>query len=141
MADDVLRAGPGAAAPREGATAAQAAAHWGPAAPRSARPLALNTFRENVILLPRGDPVLRPERLAGLRKVEVRANGTILLATVMICDDPALVGPGEVGLPEPTFRRLCAQAGDPVEVAPARPPRPQEAGEAQHAGATPSAAA
>lgn len=136
MADDVLRSGPEAAAPPEGANEGQAAAHWGPAAPRSARPLALNTFRENVILLPRGDPVLRPERLAGLRKVEVRANCTTLLATVMICDDPALVGPGEVGLPEPTFRRLGAQAGDPVEVAPARPPRTLEAVKAKIAGET-----
>ncbi|HVI33571.1 thymidine phosphorylase family protein [Phenylobacterium sp.] len=139
MADDLPRSGPGAATSSDGPGEAPAAAHWGPGAPRSARPVALNTFRENVILLPRGDPVLRPERLAGLRKVEIRANCTTLLATPMICDDPALVGPGEVGLPEPTFRRLGARAGDPVEVAPARPPRTLEAVKAKIAGETLSA--
>ncbi len=106
----------------------------GPAHRLVAKPLALNTFRENVIVLARDSAALRPERLAGVRKVEVRVNGRSLLASPMICDDPAMVGPGEAGLPEPAFRRLGVRPGDIVEVAPARTPRTIDALRAKIAG-------
>ena len=61
-----------------------------PAPSLAARPIALDTYRENVVLLPRCSPALRPERLSGVRKVEVRAGDVTLLATLMICDDPTL---------------------------------------------------
>ena len=86
------------------------------------RPLAIDTFRENTLLLSRDCRALRPERLAGVRKVEIRAGGRTLLAAVVICDDPALVGPLEAGLTQPAFRRLGVAAGTPVHVAPAPPP-------------------
>ena len=38
------------------------------------RPLAIDTFRENTVLLSRDCRALRPERLAGVRKVEVRGR-------------------------------------------------------------------
>jgi len=108
----------------------------GPVGTLLAKPLALNTFRENVIVLARGCAAVRPERLAGLRKLEVRANGVSLLASLMISDDPELVGPFEVGLPQPAFRRLGILPGGSVEVAPARSPRTLGAIRAKIAGET-----
>ena len=108
----------------------------GPAGRLLAKPLALDTFRENVVVLARSCAAVRPERLAGLRKIEVRANGASLLASPMISDDPALVGPFEVGLPQPACRRLGIRPGDAVEVAPARSPRTLAAIRAKIAGET-----
>lgn len=102
----------------------------------AAKPLCLNTFRENVVILARNNPVVRPERLAGLRKVEVVARGVRLLASPMICDDDSLVDPHEIGLPQPALRRLGIQAGDPVHIAPARPARTLESVRAKIAGET-----
>ena len=87
-----------------------------------ARALGLDSFRENVVVLARCSTVLRPERLRGSRKVELRAAGRTLLASTMIGDDD-LLHPDEIGLPQPLFRRLGVKAGDPIQVAPARPPR------------------
>lgn len=87
-----------------------------------ARPLGLDSFRENVVVLARCSHVLRPERLRGSRKVELSAAGRTLLATTMIGSD-GLLAPDEIGLPQPLFRRLGVQAGDLVRIAPARPPR------------------
>jgi len=112
----------------------------GPMHRLAARPLALNTFRENVIVLARDSTALRPERLAGIRKVEVRAGGRTLLASPIICDDPAVVGPDDAGLPQPAFRRLGVRPGDIVEVAPARTPRTIDALRAKIAGEALSAA-
>ena len=100
------------------------------------RPLAIDTFRENTVLLSRDCRALRPERLAGVRKVEVRAGGRTLMASVEICDDPALVGPGEAGLTQPAFRRLGVPAGSAVTITPAPPPRGAAALRAKIAGAT-----
>ncbi|MEO8114454.1 MAG: thymidine phosphorylase, partial [Phenylobacterium sp.] len=108
----------------------------GPARRLLAKALPLNTFRENVIVLARTSSALRPERLAGLRKVEVRANGRSLLASPMICDDPSMVGPDEAGLPEPAFHRLAVRPGDMIDVRPARPARTLEAVRAKIAGET-----
>lgn len=108
----------------------------GPAGRLRAKPLALDTFRENVIVLDRNCAAVRPERLAGLRKLEVRANGLSLLASPMISDDPAVVGPFEVGLPQPAFRRLGIRPGDRVEVTPARSPRTLDAIRAKISGET-----
>jgi len=101
-----------------------------------AKPLALDTFRENVVVLSRRCSALRPERLLGLRKVEVRVTGRSLLASPMICDDPQLVGPGELGLPEPLWRRLGLTAGAMVEIAPAHSARSLDHVRAKIAGET-----
>lgn len=105
-----------------------------------ARPLALDSFRENVVVLSRQSEVLRPERLAGVRRVEVRARGVTLLATMLIADDPALVADDEAGLPQPALHRLCVVAGDPVEILPAPPPRSLESVRAKVRGETLSGA-
>lgn len=92
-----------------------------------ARAMPLDTFRENVVVLARDSVALRPERLAGLRKIELRANGRSLLASPMICDDPAVIGPHEAGLPQPAFRRLGVRGGDVIDIAIARRPRSLDA--------------
>lgn len=87
-----------------------------------ARPLGLDSFRENVVVLARCSNVMRPERLRGSRKVELRVPGRTLHASTMIGGDE-LLAPDEIGLPQPLFRRLGVKAGDLVQIAPARPPQ------------------
>ena len=87
------------------------------------RAVALDTFHENVVLLPRDSLALRPERLAGQRKVEVAAGRLTLLAVPIICDDPGLVGRGELGVPEPLRHRLGVANGALVTLKPAQPPQ------------------
>lgn len=86
------------------------------------KPLPINTFRENVLVLSRDCSALRPARLKGSRKVEVTAGGVRILASVVIADDPMLVGADEAGLTQPAFRRLGAPAGALAHIAPAPPP-------------------
>ncbi|MDP3749013.1 MAG: thymidine phosphorylase family protein [Phenylobacterium sp.] len=98
------------------------------------RPLPLDTVRENVVVLARGCTAVRPERLTGVRKVEIALEGRRLLATCMICDDGSLVGRDEVGLPQPLLRRLGAAPGAMVQVTPAPPSRTLGAVAAKVAG-------
>ncbi|WP_304167828.1 thymidine phosphorylase family protein [Phenylobacterium aquaticum] len=105
-----------------------------------AKPLALDTFRENVVLLSRACIALRPARLAGLRKVELRVGGHGVLASPMICDDDTVVAADEIGLPQPLLRRLGVAPGGFVEIAPARPARSFDAVRAKVLGETLSAA-
>ena len=86
-----------------------------------AKPLGLDSFRENVAVLARCSHVLRPERLRGSRRIELKAGTRSLLATTMIGDD-GLLEPDEIGLPEPLFRRLGVKPGELVQVSQARPP-------------------
>ncbi len=86
-----------------------------------ARPLGLDSFRENVAVLARCSHVLRPERLRGSRRIELRAGSRSLLATTMIGDD-GLLAPDEIGLPEPLFRRLGVKPGDLIHISQARAP-------------------
>lgn len=91
------------------------------------KPLPIDTLRENVLVLSRDCTALRPQRISGSRKVEVRAGGCVLLANIVIADSHDLVGPDEAGLTMPLFRRLGAAAGAEVEIAPARPPHSLDA--------------
>ena len=105
-----------------------------------ARLLAFDTYRENVVLLSRDCSALRPERLRGARKVEVSVRGLAMLATPMICDDPAVVGRDQAGLPQPLARRLGVRDGEPVEVQLPAPLRTLDAVRAKVAGETLTAA-
>jgi thymidine phosphorylase len=101
-----------------------------------ARPLPFDTFRENVAVLTRDNHVLRPERLAGVRRLEVKARGVTILASPMIAEAGNGLGADEIGLPQPAFRRLCIAAGDYVEIAPAPPPKSLDAVRAKIRGET-----
>lgn len=86
------------------------------------RRVAIDTWRENVAYLHRDCAVYRAEGFQALSKIEVRANGRRILATVNVVDDAALVGCDELGLSEDAFAQLGVDNGHTVSVAQAEPP-------------------
>ena len=86
------------------------------------RRVGIDTYRENVAYLHRRCPLYLTEGFQALSKIEVRANGRSILATLNIVDDPAIVAETEVGLSEDAYHQLGAAAGTPVQVAHATPP-------------------
>jgi thymidine phosphorylase len=96
--------------------------HQGPSRPPlKIRRVNLDTGRENVAVISRRSTALRPDVFRGFSRVELRSNGKVLLATLLITDD-GLVAPDELGLAEPAFRRFAEPAGSPVRVTPSPPP-------------------
>ena len=108
--------------------------------PLKIRSVNLDTGRENVVVISRQSKALRPEIFRGFSRVELRRNSRVLLATLLITDDDALVGPDEIGLSEPAFRRFAEPVGSLVTVTPAAPPESLEAVRAKIRGRTLSAA-
>lgn len=104
------------------------------------RHVSFDTGRENVAVISRRSQALRPELFRGFSRVELRCNGKVLLATLIITDDDSLVGPDELGLAEPARRRFAAPPGSLVSVTPALPPPSLDAVRAKIQGATLSAA-
>lgn len=80
------------------------------------RPLALDTIGENIVVLSRDCIALRPERLAGFRKIEVRVNGHAIAATVLIADGLEGLQANEIGISQPALRRLGVRPGDHAHV-------------------------
>ena len=58
------------------------------------RHVPLDTGRENVVVISRQSRALRAEIFRGFSRVELRRNSRVLLATLLITDDDALVGAG-----------------------------------------------
>lgn len=100
----------------------------------------LDTGRENVAVISRRTKALRPEVFRGFSRVELRCNGRTMLATLLITDDDSLVGPEELGLAEPAFRRFAGAVGAPVTITPANPPESLDAVRGKIQGRTLSAA-
>ncbi len=75
------------------------------------RRLNLDTGRENVAVISQRSKALRPELFRGFSRIELRRNSKVLLATLLITDDDSLVGPADLGLAEPAFRRFAEVAG------------------------------
>ena len=96
----------------------------------------LDTGRENVAVISRRSKALRPEVFRGFSRVELRRNSKVMLATLLITDDDSLVGPDELGLAEPAFRRFAETAGSLVTVTPAAPPNSLDAVRAKIKGDT-----
>lgn len=86
------------------------------------RRVAIDTYRENVAYLNRDCGVYRAEGFQALSKVEVRANGRHILATLNVVDDPSIVDCGELGLSEDAFAQLDMEDGHTVSVSQAEPP-------------------
>nr|Q07J10.1 RecName: Full=Putative thymidine phosphorylase; AltName: Full=TdRPase [Rhodopseudomonas palustris BisA53] len=86
------------------------------------RQIHLDTGRENVAVISRHSKALRPEVFSGFSRVEIRRGNQSMLATLLITDDNAMVGPDDLGLAEPAFRRFGEAAGSLVSVTPASPP-------------------
>ena len=91
------------------------------------RPVAIDTYRENVAYLHRDCAVYRAEGFQALSKIEVRANGRHILATLNVVDDLSIVGCGEVGLSEDAFVQLGVARGEKAYVSQAEPPLSMEA--------------
>ncbi|MFC3685845.1 thymidine phosphorylase family protein [Hydrogenophaga luteola] len=93
-----------------------------PSAGLTLRRVAIDTWRENVAYLHRDCAVVRAEGFQALSKVEVRANGRSILATLNVVDDPALVGCQQIGVSEDAFAQLEVPEGHPASVTQAEPP-------------------
>ena len=86
------------------------------------RRIAIDTYRENVAYLHRDCEVYRAEGFQALSKVEVRANGGSILATLNVVDDPAIVSCSELGLSEDAFAQLGVKDDHIASVSQAEPP-------------------
>lgn len=86
------------------------------------RRVAIDTYRENVAYLHRDCAVYRAEGFQALSKVEVRANGRRILATLNVVDDPSIVGCDELGVSEDAFLQLDVADGHTASVSQAEPP-------------------
>jgi thymidine phosphorylase len=86
------------------------------------RRVAIDTYRENVAYLHRDCALYRAEGFQALSKVEVRANGQHIVATLNVVDDAAIVACNELGLSEDAFLQLAVAPGHVVSVAQAEPP-------------------
>jgi len=91
------------------------------------RRVAIDTYRENVVYLHRDCAVYRAEGFQALSKVEIRANGRRILATLNVVDDQAIVGCNELGLSEDAFLQLGVNDGHTASVSQAEPPESIEA--------------
>jgi thymidine phosphorylase len=100
------------------------------------RRINLDTGRENVVVISRRSAALRPEVFLGFSRVELRRNGKVLLATLLLTDDDGLVGPNEIGIAEPAFRRFAEPVGCQVTVTPATRPASLDAVRAKIQGKT-----
>jgi len=87
------------------------------------RRVAIDTYRENVAYLHRDCAVYRAEGFQALSKVEVRANGCHILATLNVVDDPNIVACDELGLSEDAFAQMAVIDGQPASVSQAEPPQ------------------
>jgi len=92
------------------------------AANLSLRRVAIDTWRENVVYLNRDCDVYRAEGFQALAKVEIRANGKRILATLNVVDDASIVACNEIGLSEDAFAQLGVPDGHLVAIAQAEPP-------------------
>jgi thymidine phosphorylase len=86
------------------------------------RRVGIDTYRENVAYLHRRCPLYLTEGFQALSRIEVRADGRTILATLNIVDDAAIVGETEIGLSEDAYRQLGAAAGTAVAIEHATPP-------------------
>ncbi|MDY7116036.1 thymidine phosphorylase family protein [Halomonas sp. SSL-5] len=82
----------------------------------------IDTYRENVAYLHRECHLYRAEGFQALSKVEVRANGQRILASLNVVDDPGIVDCQQLGLSEDAFASLGLAEGRPVSVSQAEPP-------------------
>lgn len=90
--------------------------------PLALKRVGIDTYRENVAYLHRDCDLYRAEGFQALAKVEVRANGQRILASLNVVDDAAIVSCGQLGLSEDAFRALDVEEGHPVSVSQAEPP-------------------
>lgn len=87
------------------------------------RRVPLDTLRENVAVLSESCEALRPESFQAFKRLEIVHDGRVLIATLDVTHDLGLVGPDQIGLTEPAFRRMGLPEGAEVTISPARRPQ------------------
>lgn len=100
------------------------------------RRIGLDIYRENVAILARCCLPYRAEEFEALNKVEIHHDGGHSFATLMISDDPQIVGPEELGLTQQAFDQLGLEEGSLVSISHATPPRSLESVRRKVAGET-----
>ena len=70
------------------------------------RRVRIDTYHENVAYLHRDCEIYRVEGFKALSKIEVRANGHSILATLNVVDDETIVACGQLGLSKAAFEQL-----------------------------------
>ncbi len=91
------------------------------------RPVAIDTYHENVAYLNRSCELYRAEGFQALSKIVVQANGRKIYALLNVVDDEAIVTGDELGLAEQAFDQLGLKAGDEVCVDHAETPASMDA--------------
>lgn len=94
----------------------------GPQPALKLRRVAIDTYKENVAYLHRDCAVYRAEGFQALSKVEVRANGRRILATLNVSSDPRIVQCNELGLSEDAFAQMGVDPGHAATISQAEPP-------------------
>jgi len=86
------------------------------------RRVLIDTYHENVAYMHRDCEVYRAEGFKALSKVEIRANGQRVLASLNVVDDEAIVACGQLGLSKAAFAQIGVPEGHTVSVAQAEAP-------------------
>lgn len=88
------------------------------------RPVAIDTYKENVAYLHRGCTFYRSEGFQALNKIEIHKedDGQPVIAVLNIVDDEEITAPGELGISEQVFEQLNLPPGTSVTVKHATPP-------------------
>ena len=91
------------------------------------RPVAIDTYRENVAYMHRDCSVYRVEGFQALAKILVFCNEHRIEAVLNVVSDDRIVAVDELGLSEQAFHQFCVTAGAEVRVAQAEPPASMDA--------------
>ncbi|WP_300299868.1 thymidine phosphorylase family protein [Ferrovibrio sp.] len=83
--------------------------------------VAIDTHRESIAYLSRACPLYRAEEFQALGKIEVKAGGHCIPATLNIVDDAGLLAPNELGLSEEAFRLFGRAEGTGISIEHPRP--------------------
>jgi thymidine phosphorylase len=86
------------------------------------RRIKIDTYQENVVYMHRDCEIYRVEGFQALSKLEIRADGRHILASLNVVDDESIVKPGELGLSERAFGQIGVAQGHMVSVSQAEPP-------------------
>jgi thymidine phosphorylase len=78
--------------------------------------IGIDTHRESIAYLSRSCPHYHVEEFQAFGKIEVKADGVRIPATLNIVDDASLLGPHEIGLSEEAFRLFGQSAGISVTI-------------------------
>ena len=91
------------------------------------RRVEIDTYHENVAYLNRECSIYRAEGFQALSKIEVKVNGSRILAVLNVVDDNSIVQSGELGLSQQAFKHLNVSTGTLVTVDHAEPPKSMDA--------------